>query len=110
MTELPPLSDAMREVLRACDAAGGAIPVARLVPRSTVSVSVARASLSRTLRRLRLKGLLELEDAYGRTMAQRIAAGDAALAKHEADPDAAFEQARTAPGFFPFTTAAEYLD
>ena len=105
----PGLSLAMVQVLCVCAQTGGTIAVARLVNRSGGSLNVARASVSRTLRRLRLRGLVELENDYGYTLTQRLAVVNEDLAQHERDPEAAYRLAQEAGGFFPFDDAAEYL-
>jgi DNA-binding MarR family transcriptional regulator len=79
------------------------------------SQASARASLSRTLRRLWRQGYVELENNYGRTLTSVHAALDAELARHEADPLAAYEEKRAAlaagaPMFFPFASPAEWLE
>lgn len=104
------LSVAMADVLRACLQAGGSASVAQLVRRSGRSVRVARASLSRTLRRLWLRGLVELEDDWGHPLTQGIASIEQDLARHERDPDEAFRCDREARALFPYATAREYLD
>jgi DNA-binding MarR family transcriptional regulator len=53
------------DLLRALADAGGALPVATLVRRHRGAVSVARASTSRSLRRLWRAGLVELFDKRG---------------------------------------------
>ena len=86
----------------------------RLLAPAHGSVASTRASLSRTLRRLWSVGLIELENDWRVPLTKRLAALDAERAQLEADPEAAYAKQRAAidrgaPGFFPFTSAAEYL-
>jgi hypothetical protein len=104
-----PLSAAMIRVLHICADYGGTASIKRLVGRSQRSRSVARPSVSRTLRRLWVRGLVELEDEYGRTLTQHLADIDGDLRTHQRDPELAFEAARRAPGFCPFANSGDYL-
>ena len=57
------------------------------------SLASTRASVSRTLHRLWRSGLVELENTEGHTLTERLAALDAELAEHEANPEAEYEEA-----------------
>jgi hypothetical protein len=103
-------------VLEACW--NGAVSINSLVRHSSQRRLVARASISRTLRRLWRAGLIELANDWNHTLTQHYAAIDAKLAAHVADPEGTF--AATAETimrhveqggrwFWPFTTAPEYL-
>lgn len=104
------ISSAMIEVLRACAEADDRMPVSSLVRRSTRSINGARASLSRTLRRLWRRGIVELENDYGYTLTRQIEAIETTLAKQEQDPENVYRKARAQGGFFPFADATEYLE
>ncbi len=101
-------------VLEAC-LGRDAVSIDELVRRSPRRQAVARASLSRTLRRLWRAGLVELLNDWGDTLTEYYAAIDNKLAAQERDPDAAFAVVldavrRGAPGFFPYTTAADWIE
>ena len=113
------LSPAGRAVLRACAAspkhfdatssAGGCLNVADLVRVAPGSRTVARASLSRTLRRLWRAGWIELINGNGYSLTAQHAHADAALLAAERDPEGAYARAATAGGLFVFASPAEYL-
>ncbi len=80
-------------------------------PSSGVSQRVARASLSRTLRRLWKAGLIELYDARS-SLSQHFCAAQRKLAESEADPEAAYRRALELLGdeFFHYESVAEFLE
>ena len=114
--EVNRVSSEQADVLAAC-LERGRVSIAWLVRRRVqrgVPMPIARASLSRTLRRLWRTGLVELTNDWGWALTEHYAAVDEQLAAHERDPDAVFANqlaaiARGVPGFFPFATAGEYL-
>ncbi len=101
------VSPEMRSVLKACIDASPVrqgfgeerqilhyhcVPVRRLVDqrvREGASVGVARASVSRTLRRLFKRGLVDLQNNYGNSFTERLADLDRQLTEHERDPEGA---------------------
>jgi hypothetical protein len=102
-------------VLTACAREDVLVPVTSLVwrrVRAGTPLPIARASLSRTLRRLWRQGLVELEGAYqGSTLTARLAYINEELAAIEADPEAAYAPLRETcqrVAFYP-KTAADYL-
>jgi DNA-binding MarR family transcriptional regulator len=98
--------------------ANGRLEIWRLVKRLQSlhgSVASTRASLSRTLRRLWQAGYVELENDWRVTLTEQQAEADARLAQLEADPEGEYRRQADAiaagkPGFFPFTSATEYLE
>jgi hypothetical protein len=90
----------------------------KLLRPSHGSAASTKASLSRTLRRLWQAGYVELEGGWARvTLTEKQAAADAQLARLEAGYEAEYEVVRARHlkgdgtcGFFPFNTAADYLE
>ena len=68
------------------------------VQRPGASLNVTRASLSRTLRRLWRDGFVELSDGWRSTMTKEQETVAAAVARHEADPVAAYERYKALMG------------
>jgi hypothetical protein len=97
------------EHCEATGSVGGCLYVADLVQQTPGRPGVARASLSRTLRRLWRAGLIELFDRSGYSLTQRHADADAELQAVERDPEVAFARACVDGGFFPFDTPKEYV-
>lgn len=107
------ISAAGLAVLQAC-LGPRTVAIHDLVRRSQRRPPVARASLSRTLRRLWRAGLVELTTDWGTTLTEHHAEIDDTLAAQERDPEAAFAEEldavrRGVPGFLPYTTADEWL-
>lgn len=100
-----------------CDAGGtgGAIYFEELLHEMPARSAAAKASLSRTLRRLWRAGWVELLKSGGSlTGAYAAVAADAATARAdlqaaERDPERAFATAKAYGGFFPFRTPEVYL-
>jgi hypothetical protein len=88
---------------------GGLLSFSELLRLAPGRRTVARASLSRTLRRLWRHGLVELITEHGHTLKAKCANVAAALQAAEEDPDGTYAVVKARGGFFPYGTAAEYL-
>jgi len=98
------------------EGSGGVLRVFELLRLHPGRPLVARASLSRSLRRLHRAGDIELFNLDGWALSDKQALAALTLAEAERDPEGAFANAVAAAqspayvgGFF-YTTAAEYLD
>jgi hypothetical protein len=110
------LSEQGRRVLEALAAGDGPLSVAAvlaLIRRPGVTAAVARASLSRTLRRLWAAGLVELVTGHATrpTLTEQAAYWRTAYATVKASPDAAygaFRRQLATPADDPYESAAAY--
>ncbi len=89
---------------------GGCMYVADLVRLAPGRRAVARASVSRTLRRLWRAGWVELVNAHGYSLTACHADVKVDLQAAERDPEGTFARAAAAQGFFPFLTPEEFLE
>lgn len=94
-----------------CDAGGvgGAMYVAELIRLAPGRPAVARASVSRTLRRLWCHGWIELASVSGWSLTAKHADADAELQAAERDPEGTYATAKAYGGLFLWQSPAEYL-
>jgi hypothetical protein len=95
-----------------CDlgGSGGLLSFNELLRLAPARPTVARASLSRTLRRLWRRGLIELITEHGHTLSAKYANAAVALQTAEKDPEGTYALAEWHGGFFPYETPTEYLE